>query len=268
LVVDTHEAKVLAMLASIVEPRRDAEDPAVRRAQKRAERDALAVERVLDHAWRQAAGQAVVQPPIPPHQGLAADVGIDIDIDLTTTMPIEPVEPVELVATVAHAEAKAPPSKAPSDRVPARAGDAPAPARPFTDRTVAVSEQSLDRIRGGFAGDNLTISFGIERAVYVNGALVTTTSLNLSDLGRLTGGRGSAAFEAGSLGLIQSGAGNTVAIGSIASTSLGTVVQNTLDGQKIQNVTVINATVNSLGVLKGMNLQSSMRGAVIDSLRR
>jgi hypothetical protein len=49
---------------------------------------------------------------------------------------------------------------------------------------------------------------------------------------------------------------------------MGTVIQNTLDGQKIQNITVINATANSLGLMRGMNLGASLRGAVIDSLRR
>ena len=68
--------------------------------------------------------------------------------------------------------------------------------------------------------------------------------------------------------LNDSSVGNTVASGTFSPSSLGTVVQNTLDGQNIRNVTVINATVNSLGVLRGLNLQSSMRSAVIDSLRR
>ena len=138
---------------------------------------------------------------------------------------------------------------------------------PFGTELVAVSELALDGVRGGFVTDNLSISFGIERAVYINGALVTTTSLNLSDLGRLTAGRGTTVVDTGTLGLVQSGAGNSVSAGAFTSSSIGTVVQNTLDGQKIQNVTVINATVNSLGILRGLNLQSSLRGAVIDSLR-
>ena len=61
---------------------------------------------------------------------------------------------------------------------------------------------------------------------------------------------------------------NLVSAGAMSPGSIGTVVQNTIDGQKIQNLTMINATVNSLGVLRGINLQSSLRGAVIDSLRR
>lgn len=139
---------------------------------------------------------------------------------------------------------------------------------PFGSELVAVSELALDGVRGGFVTDNLSISFGIERAVYINGALVTTTSLNLSDLGRLTAGRGTTVMDTGTLGLVQSGAGNSVSTGAFLASTIGTVVQNTLDGQKIQNVTVINATVNSLGILRGLNLQSSLRGAVIDSLRR
>ena len=71
------------------------------------------------------------------------------------------------------------------------------------------------------------------------------------------------------MALIQNGTGNIVASGAnLSPTSVGTIVQNTLDGQKVQTVTVINATVNSLGVLRSLNLQSSLRSAVIDSLRR
>ena len=141
-------------------------------------------------------------------------------------------------------------------------------ASPFGDRTVAVAESALDRVRGGFEGGGLNISFGIERAVYVNGALVTTTTLNVSELGKLTAGRGPVAIDAGTIALIQNGMGNSVSASTLTSTSAGTIVQNTLDGQKIQNITVINATANSLGVLRGMNFQSSLRSAVVDSLRR
>ena len=139
---------------------------------------------------------------------------------------------------------------------------------PFGGERVAVAETALDVVRGGFVTDTLNISFGIERAVYINGALVTTTSFNSSDLGRINGGRGSAALDSATVALVQNGTGNTVSAGSISSAAISTVVQNTLDGQKIQSLTVVNASVNSLGVLRGLNLQSSLRGAVIDSLRR
>ena len=157
---------------------------------------------------------------------------------------------------------------------------------PFGGQRVAVLDNALDRVRGGFVTPSLNIAFGIERAVYINGSLVTTTSLNISDLGHVTtnssananstSGAGSKQVSPGTLALIQSGAGNSVAGGAfstgaaagLSANAIGTVVQNTLDGQKIQNVTVINATANSLGVLRGLNLQNALRSSLIDSLRR
>jgi hypothetical protein len=145
----------------------------------------------------------------------------------------------------------------------------PPAASPFGDQKVAVAATSLDRVRGGFSGDGLNISFGIERAVYINGALVTTTTLNVTDLGQAVAGRAVTTLDAGAIALIQNGIGNRIAAGSITSSSTaGTIVQNTLDGQKIQNITTINATANSLGIFQNLNLGASLRGAVIDSLRR
>lgn len=149
--------------------------------------------------------------------------------------------------------------------------NAPAPRPgPFGATTVAVNEHRLDGMRGGFTTDSgLRISFGIERAVYVNGNLVTTTSLNLSELGKLSGGQGQGmSIPPGSLTMVQNGAGNSFTLGPVSTSSLGTVIQNTLNDQKIQAVTTVNATVNSLGILKSMELQSNLRNAIVDSLRR
>ncbi len=178
----------------------------------------------------------------------AADRHTALDVDLSQPMPVD--------------SSASPLSK------PAPVPTADSQTGPFGDARVAVSETSLDRVRGGFVSNGLNLSFGVERAVYMNGALVVTTSLNVSDLGKVTAGAASKAVDAGALALIQSGSGNTFNPGTTSTTSYGTVVQNTLDGQKIQNLTVINATANSLNVLRGLNLQSSLRGAVIDSLRR
>lgn len=136
---------------------------------------------------------------------------------------------------------------------------------------VALDDGALDSLRGGFIGEGgLRISFGIERAVYVNGNLVTTTSLNLSELGTLAAGKGAALSPAqlgNSIALIQNGAGNTV-LSNLGPAAIGTVIQNTLNGQKIQTLTTINATVNSLGVLRSIEAQRNLRGAITDSLRR
>ena len=178
----------------------------------------------------------------------AAPEAAHVDIDLTL-----PIDAEQAAATPPEGDRKSGPDLGPN---------------PFGSELVAVSEKSLDAVRGGFVTNGLNISFGIERAVYINGSLVTTTSLNVTDLGRFHAGRDTPVLTSGTFGLIQSGAGNTVAPGTFSSGSIGTVIQNTLDGQKIQNVTVINATTNSLGLLKGMNMESSMRGAISDSLRR
>ena len=133
------------------------------------------------------------------------------------------------------------------------------------------------QVRGGFVTSNgLQISFGIERAVYINGNLVTTTSLNVSDMGKVTAGQTPSASVSAGLSsavqrgttLIQNGVGSTFQSGPMSAASLGTVIQNTLNNQKIQSVTLVNATVNSLQMLKAQNFQSSLRSVLIDSLRR
>ena len=273
--VATQTDKVLETLFDVSSAYRvDEEEPAQRRARK------LAAAQARDAA---AAGEAPAvtshAPPTPPTPvTLAVRQAMLVDVDLTQLMPVEPqpamlpepgddavvalaMEPGPMMLWIAARDA--------TSGIDIDADESAPRLSPFGSEKVAINNKTLDRVRGGFFGDGLNISFGIERAVYVNGTLVTTTSLNISDLGRITAGRGTASFDNATLALIQSGAGNTMVPGaSVSPTSIGTVIQNTLNGQKIQSVTVINATVNSLGVLRGLNLGSSMRSAVIDSLRR
>ena len=255
-VVTTQTGKVLSMLGEIVGAQPLVEDGPARRLRKLAARAAKADAKAAADAAAALAAEV-------------AHAGVDL------MLPLElPVFVAESPAEGGEARLSTEPAALPLPGTQLAAAPAPAPATrparasPFGDRPVALADTSLDRVRGGFSVDGLSISFGIQRAVYVNGALVTTTSLNVSDLGRITAGRGTTAFDAGTIGLIQSGAGNVVSPTMISAGSVGTVIQNTLDGQKIQNVTIINATTNSLGLLKSINLQSSLRGAVIDSLRR
>lgn len=144
---------------------------------------------------------------------------------------------------------------------------------PWDLQIAAVDTASLDEVRGGFelAGSNIQLSFGIERAVYINGELVASTVLNLKDL-QLTAGAGSAplALPDGStaaLAIIQNGNGNHVST-QISPNVAATIIQNTLNDQNIQNVTTINATVNSLQVLRSMSVQSSIRDGIVGSMRR
>lgn len=144
----------------------------------------------------------------------------------------------------------------------------------LADRSLDAS--SLDDIRGGFepVGSSLKFSFGIERAVFINGQLVASTVLNLKDL-QWVAGSGSApqvltsgaAAAAGALSVVQSGAGNSFAAQAGANLA-GTVIQNTLNDQKIQNVTTINAAVNSAQLLRAMSVQSAVQSGIVSSLRR
>ncbi len=49
-----------------------------------------------------------------------------------------------------------------------------------------VAHEKLDDMRGGFEMPGLQVSFGIERAVYINGDLVVATSINIPDVSRIT----------------------------------------------------------------------------------
>ncbi|MEP7101600.1 MAG: hypothetical protein ABI781_13895 [Burkholderiales bacterium] len=247
--VTTQSGKVMAMLGQIssVEPP-VVENGAAKRLRKLAAR-ATKAQAVAEATEREAALNGV-------------DVLLPLELHTFAALPAASFASLPRLALQAAPPIAAVPAPAPLTATGAKR------ASPFGDRQVAISEGSLDRVRGGYAGEGLNISFGIERAIYINGSLVTTTSLNVVDLGQISAGRGGVALDSGTIALIQNGAGNVVAGGSISSTAMGTIVQNTLDGQKIQNVTTINATANSLGVFRTLNLQSSLRGAVIDSLRR
>lgn len=144
---------------------------------------------------------------------------------------------------------------------------------PLGMELVALADTSLDEIRGGFelADSNLKFSFGIERAVFINGQLVASTVLNVKDL-QLAAGSGSPQVSItsgvpGSVAVVQNGGGNGLAT-QIGTNLAGTVLQNSLDNQKIQNVTTVNATINASQILRGMSVQSAVQNGIVNSLRR
>jgi hypothetical protein len=131
----------------------------------------------------------------------------------------------------------------------------------------AIGEDRLDESRGGFdAGNGLIMSFGIERAVYINGNLVTTTSFNVSDVGKITSDQmKTLSAQAAAMGLVQNGPGNTF---QLTSGAPGSIIQNTLNDQTIKSMTVINATSNSLNLIKNLNTQGTLNDAIYNSLGR
>jgi hypothetical protein len=225
-----------------------------------------------------------------PHPGAGSGTGIDIDIDvLGASQPeLVPSEEARVLRTLARVRGQERALR--HGRLPEAPDVAVVPngtrvlmalesvlGTALDDATAdpvlgsgwaALEPSELDRVRGGFKSPSgLNVSFGIERAVYLNGELVTTTRLVVSDLGR-SGAPGAAALApSATLALVQSGAGNV--FGRVSSPGgIGTVIQNTLNDQKLQAVTVIDASVNSLDVMRGMRLQSLVRDAVSDALRR
>jgi hypothetical protein len=129
---------------------------------------------------------------------------------------------------------------------------------------LAASDQTLDRLRGGFdLGAGLVVSFGISRALFINGQLVTSTSFQAGDLARLTPAQAQALGQQVSLQaqVVKNGPGNSVNAGA-AAVPLATYIQNTLNNQTIRNQTVIEATSSGLSMVKNLNLQTTLNNAL------
>ena len=127
----------------------------------------------------------------------------------------------------------------------------------------AVSDRRLERQRGGFdLGGGLLVSFGITRAVYVNGDLVTQTTLDFGRIANLTPAQATQlAQQMAALNLVQVGPNNRVDPQVLAS-GTGTIIQNTLNNQQILNRTVIDARSNAMGMMKSLNLHDTLNEAL------
>lgn len=132
---------------------------------------------------------------------------------------------------------------------------------------VALSSASLDAARGGFTTPaGLEVSLGIERVVTINGTVLSRTNFHVPDVARLSAEQArqtSATLSA--IKLIQNGSDNMVHAGLSHQGLGGTIIQNTLDDQRIQSHTIINASANSIGLLKTLNFQASLGEAIARS---
>jgi hypothetical protein len=148
-----------------------------------------------------------------------------------------------------------------------QAGDATV--KPETTLWLAASDHALDQLRGGFdIGAGLVVSFGITRAVFINGQLVTSTSFQVGDVTKLTSAQAEVLRQQvpTQAQFVQNGGGNTVEASSGA-VPLSTYIQNTLNNQTIRNQTVIQATSSGLSVMKGLNLQSTLNDSINNAVR-
>ncbi|CAJ0814789.1 MULTISPECIES: hypothetical protein [Ralstonia] len=130
----------------------------------------------------------------------------------------------------------------------------------------AVSEDQLDDMRGGFdiPSTNLQISFGIDRAVYINGDLVASMTVNIPDVTRMTAAQAQQlANVVNTVNVVQNGPNNVappdIAAGAAAA---ATVIQNSLNNQTLQAITTINAAVNSLPQFRQLSLGNALQSAL------
>lgn len=145
------------------------------------------------------------------------------------------------------------------NRAPAMSG------LPFA--SMPVSDGRLADCRGGFdLGGGLVASFGISRAIYINGNLVANVSVNIPDLARIDGAQASAlAALANGVTLIHNGPGNFADPASFNRATGAIVIQNTLDNQQIQALTTLNTTVRNLNQFSSLNIANSLQQALINS---
>lgn len=131
---------------------------------------------------------------------------------------------------------------------------------------LAVPAATLDNMRGGFTtAAGLELSLGIERLVSINGAVVARTSLHVSDIANLDGAGAQSGASLSAIKLIQTGGANMVHAALPQQAPGAMVIQNSLDGQRIESHTTITASANSLGMLKTLNFHTSLGDALARS---
>lgn len=140
---------------------------------------------------------------------------------------------------------------------------------------MTVADAQLDTLRGGFdVGGGLIVSLGINQATYINGQLVAQTTIPATQLSQLSLAQASVLRERlNTLNVVQNGAGNrwgdiqspadgSAMVSQVAGAGAGTVIQNSLNGQRIQQWTTIDATSNAMGMLKAGNLNQTLRDSM------
>lgn len=137
----------------------------------------------------------------------------------------------------------------------------------FADPWQAVDQATLASARGGFvAANGLSIALGIDRTVSVNGEVLAQTHIAIADLSQLSHAEAEQTSQAlSSIKLVQNGPDNIYRAPLSQQALAGIVVQNSLDGQLIRTDTVIHTTVNSMALLKAINVQSSLGDALLQA---
>lgn len=132
-----------------------------------------------------------------------------------------------------------------------------------------VGDAVLEKARGGFdLGGGLMVTFGLTRTITINGQLTATTSIQIPDLAKISREQSAVlAVQINEVKSVQNGQYNSVGSEQSRLHSQGlAIIQNSLDNQSIKSLTTIDANVGSLSILKTINLQSTIRDAMMNSI--
>jgi hypothetical protein len=135
-----------------------------------------------------------------------------------------------------------------------------------------VTNPELDAMRGGYITDSgFQLSLGIVKAVIVDGALQTVSSLSIPNLAN-RGHADTVTIVQNYASQILSQQGNQMPVsqagGSTNVENIGnlTLIQNSANQKGIQIGTVVNMTTNSLSMFRQLNSMSNIRQQFINML--
>lgn len=154
------------------------------------------------------------------------------------------------------------------------AGPPPGPGRaerlPFEPaRWQALDASRLQGLRGGFdLGSGIRASLGIDRSVRVNGELLSRVEFTLPDLSRISAEQArAAALALGRLTQVRDGVQlSGLPPPSPDSLPGATLIQNSLNNQWLQQVTIVQAGVNTLGLLKAAQWTTTLQDGLARAL--
>jgi hypothetical protein len=115
-----------------------------------------------------------------------------------------------------------------------------------------VPESKLDEIRGG-------VAFAMTRIATVNGERVADIQVRIPDVANVTRDQAAALARATSMLVIQNGPANTANLSDLATGS--TLIQNTLNDQRLAVLTTMDVQTNTLGAFRELNFQEGLTHA-------
>ena len=135
----------------------------------------------------------------------------------------------------------------------------------------SLPESMLAMLRGGFETENgLRIAFGVERKVFINGALSSQTTFNIKNLHSAM--ENPAVIESGDWdgwALVQNGSPGPLAAERFGGqgAGFGTLIQNRLDNQQIQVYTQVNLRLSNFDALKSQSVAQALNSRPFRGLR-